>query len=278
MGRSMTLTSAVAAPTIRSVTTLLPKLILTPLLIGGASVAQRRWGAQVGGWIVALPLTTGPIILFVALDQSPELAANIAHGSLAGVIAEAAFALAYAAACVRTGVLGSLAAGIAAFVVLGALVPDVAPPLTYLLALAALGGTLLVLPTPRVDPDRVAIAPPSWDVPARIVVATALVLLLTSVAPTIGGRAAGIIAAFPVYASVLTTFAQRTRGSAEAILVLRGLLFGLPGFATFALLVGALLGTMGVVVAFAISLAAALVVQGSTLAVLMHRGRRPDRA
>jgi hypothetical protein len=90
--------------------TFLPKLILTPLLIGGASLAQRRWGAQVGGWIVALPLTSGPIILFVALDQSASLAASVAHGALAGVIAEAGFCLAYATASRRSGTLGALAA------------------------------------------------------------------------------------------------------------------------------------------------------------------------
>ena len=32
------------------------KLVLTPLLVGGASIAARRWGPSIGGWIVALPL------------------------------------------------------------------------------------------------------------------------------------------------------------------------------------------------------------------------------
>jgi hypothetical protein len=31
------------------------KLVVTPLLIGGASLAGRRWGDQLGGWLVALP-------------------------------------------------------------------------------------------------------------------------------------------------------------------------------------------------------------------------------
>ena len=31
------------------------KLVVTPLLIGGASLAGQRWGHQVGGWLVALP-------------------------------------------------------------------------------------------------------------------------------------------------------------------------------------------------------------------------------
>ncbi len=258
--------------------TLLPKLILTPLLVGGASLAQRRWGAQIGGWIVALPLTSGPIILFVALDQSPGLAANVAHGALAGVIAGTAFCLAYALTCARAGTLASLLAGISAFVVTGLLVPDLAPSLTFLIGLVAIGGVLRLLPTVAADPERAPVMPPSWDVPVRIVVATVLVLLLTAIAPTIGGRASGVIATFPVYASVLTTFAQRTRGPAEAILVLRGLLFGLPGFATFCLVVGELLVRTGVALAFVLALGAALAVQGMTLLVLMSRDRAPAPA
>ncbi len=264
---------AVQPPYHPGMPTLLPKLILTPLLVGGASLAQRRWGAQIGGWIVALPLTSGPIILFVALDQSPELAANVARGALAGVVAEVAFCLAYALACARAGTAGSLTAGITAFVVIGILVPDLIALLTFLVALLAIALGLWFLPTPSVDADRVPVEPPAWDVPARIVVATCLVLLLTTVAPIIGGRAAGIIATFPVYASVLTTFAQRARGPAESVQVLRGLLYGLPGFATFCLVVGALLLTTGVFVAFGIAIAVALTVQGTTLVILMSRGR-----
>ena len=222
---------------------------------------------------MALPLTSGPIILFVALDQSPALAANVAHGALAGVIAGTAFCLAYARTCARAGTVASLAAGVTGFVITGLLVPDLVPVLTFLIALLAIGAVLRLLPAVPTDPDRAPVVPPAWDVPARIIVATTLVLLLTAIAPTIGGRASGVIATFPVYASVLTTFAQRTRGPAEAVLVLRGLLFGLPGFATFCLVVGALLLTMSVALAFLIALGAALAVQGTTLLVLMSRDR-----
>jgi hypothetical protein len=31
------------------------KLLVTPLLIGGATLAGRRFGHQVGGWLVGLP-------------------------------------------------------------------------------------------------------------------------------------------------------------------------------------------------------------------------------
>ena len=40
--------------------TLALKLTLTPILILTASLASRRWGQAIGGWLVSLPLTTGP--------------------------------------------------------------------------------------------------------------------------------------------------------------------------------------------------------------------------
>lgn len=42
------------------------KLVVTPLLIGGVTLAGRRWGEHMGGWLVALPLTSGPVASFLA--------------------------------------------------------------------------------------------------------------------------------------------------------------------------------------------------------------------
>ena len=44
------------------------KLLLTPILIGMVSLAGRRWGPAISGWFVGLPLTSGPVMLFLALD------------------------------------------------------------------------------------------------------------------------------------------------------------------------------------------------------------------
>src|SRR5664280_3746925 len=45
------------------------RLVLTPLSIGGASIAARRWGPVFGGWLISLPLTSGPVSLFLVLDR-----------------------------------------------------------------------------------------------------------------------------------------------------------------------------------------------------------------
>ena len=43
---------------------LLLKLVLAPLLVALATLVARRWGPKIGGVVVGLPLSTGPIFLF----------------------------------------------------------------------------------------------------------------------------------------------------------------------------------------------------------------------
>src|SRR5712692_6527915 len=50
------------------------KLVVTPALIGAASLAGRRWGQGVSGWIVGLPLTSGPVAFFLVVDHGAAFA------------------------------------------------------------------------------------------------------------------------------------------------------------------------------------------------------------
>jgi hypothetical protein len=58
------------------------KLVLTPALIGVVSLAGRRWGPGVSGWLVGFPLTSGPVAFFLALDHGVRFAAAAAVGSM----------------------------------------------------------------------------------------------------------------------------------------------------------------------------------------------------
>ncbi|HEY5630238.1 MAG TPA: hypothetical protein VIR16_12090 [Candidatus Limnocylindrales bacterium] len=234
---------------------LLLKLTLTPLLIGGASLAARRWGPAVAGWIVALPLTSGPVLFFVALDHGPQFASGAAVGTMLGLGAIVAFSLGFVAAASR-GPAASLITATACYVLAGFALQLVAGwPLLLLGALVTLGilTTLRVLPPATAGPSQAR--HPSWDMPARIIVGTALVVGLTTIAPLLGPTVSGIVTTFPVYVSVLSVFAFLHGGQSAAIGTLRGALIGLPGTVAFYLPIHYLLVGSGMAVAFGLSLA-----------------------
>jgi hypothetical protein len=95
------------------VSLLLLKLTITPAVIAFATLAARRFGPAVGGWLIGLPFTCGPVALFVALEHGPGFASKVATGFVAGITAQAAFVLGYVAVAARGGRWQvSLAAGL----------------------------------------------------------------------------------------------------------------------------------------------------------------------
>ena len=80
---------------------LLLKLLLVPGLVAAVTVAVRRWGPAVGGWLAGLPVVAGPVLVFYALEQGTLFAARAANGTLTGLIATVAFVVAYASASAR---------------------------------------------------------------------------------------------------------------------------------------------------------------------------------
>jgi hypothetical protein len=87
---------------------LLLKLTLAPLLVALATLVARRWGPKIGGVVVGLPLSTGPIFLFLAIDQGLDFAESATVGILYGLVGLAGFALVYTAVSRRAGWIISL--------------------------------------------------------------------------------------------------------------------------------------------------------------------------
>lgn len=250
------------------------KLVLTPALIGTATLAGRRWGQSVGGWLVGLPLTTGPVAFFIALDHGTAFAAAAVVGSLVGAVAEAAFSVAYGWSATRSAWWPALLAGSAAYAVTAAILQPLAlgPAALCGLVLAALAISLRLMPA--VGAGAAPAAPPAWDLPARMVLATAVVLALTALAPWLGARWSGLLATYPLFAAILTAFGHRVQGTGAALSVLRGLLFGLFSFAAFCLVLAVGLVPLGIAGAFAAAIVVALLVQG----IALWRMRAPPAA
>ena len=237
------------------------------MLIATASLAGRRWGHAISGWLVGIPFTSGPITLFLYLDHGAAFAANAALGSLVGVLATAAFAVEFSAVARRSRrIVPSFLAGLIAFGLIGAAAQDLAIAPLPLYAICAV--VLVVAIRLVADPGATAsVALPRWDLPARMALATVLVLAITGGAVALGPRLSGLLATIPLYASILAGFGFQLVGPAAAIRVWRGLLFGLFGFGAFYLVIAASLESLGLA-AFGLALVTAIVMQAVTLRVL----------
>ena len=254
---------------------LLLKVVVTPVLIAAATFAGRRWGDRLSGWLVGLPLTSGPVVFFLAVEQGNGFATRAALAVMLGTISQAAFAFVYARAAIRTGWAVATLAGCAAFALATLAFQRVSLPAlpSFALVTGSLIVALFLMPTTRPAADR-ALPPPPWDLPLRIVVATGLVLLLTAIAPAIGAHLAGLLSPFPVYAGVLAIFAHRQSGGDAASNVLRGLLLGLFSFGAFFLVLAVGLNRFGIGLSFLVATVTALAIQGLTLRAVRSTGDR----
>jgi uncharacterized membrane protein (GlpM family) len=107
--------------------------------------------------------------------------------------------------------------------------------------------------------------PPWWDLPLRALAALTLVLVLTAASGALGAHLSGLLAPFPVIASVLAFFTHTHDGVAAVRILLRNLLLGFYGFAAFCFALAVTLSTMSTASAFALATATALAVQAAVL-------------
>lgn len=240
------------------------KLVASPLLLLAASLAARRWGDSVGGLIVGLPLTSGPISVFLALERGPAFAQQATAGSLIATVAQAAFGLAYCRWAHR-GWRAALVGGCGAFVAIAWALQHSAWTQDALFP-AAVAAILLALRwSPRTAEPRTVPRPAWWDLPARMALMIGLVVGVTSVAPGLGPQASGVLAAFPFMGLILAVWAHRSTGPGAAQDVMRGMVVGLLSFGVFFYVLSLSLPRWSLLGAYGSAVAAALLMQAGVL-------------
>jgi hypothetical protein len=218
------------------VSALLLKISLAPALVASASLAGRRFGPRVGGWLIGFPVVAGPVLWFYAREQGPAFAAAAAAGTVLGTVSLCGFLLAYAWSATRfdwprSALLGWLAFA-AATLVLDRIPAVRGAPLglRLLAAFAALFAATRGLP--RVSGGRAA--PRSrHDLLWRLLATAALVVSLTGVAHFLGPSLSGLVTPFPVATTILVVFAHREAGPGGVVAVLGGFIPSLYSFACF---------------------------------------------
>lgn len=243
---------------------LLFKILLAPVLIALVSLAGRRWGPSVSGWLLGIPFNSGPILLFLVLEEGPQFASRTALGSLLGILAWAAFSLVYAHVCLKLPWWYSTLIGWAAYFVVAAVLLPVTLSVVPLFVVVAVALVFTLWAFPKVAQPRSQTDYGRYDLWLRMATASVMVVSLTGFAKLLGPTASGILSAFPAYTTILAVFSHLHEAEA-AVHVLKGVTAGLYTASTFFLVLSPSLLHLSATASFLLAITAALLVQGATL-------------
>jgi hypothetical protein len=207
------------------------KMAVAALFVSVATIIAERLGAAVGALVATLPVSAGPVYVFLALDHDATFIAASAVVSLAMNTATAIFITVYVLTAQRRSLWISIFLAITVWLAVTlALVPF------HWTAPSALVLNLVVfaLCVWAVKPyGRVAMPPtirPWYDFLMRAGMVALLVGAVVTLSFRIGPTGSGLLAVFPViYTSIMLILHRRIGGPATAA-VLANAVFGLAGF------------------------------------------------
>lgn len=214
----------------------------TAVIVIAVSWSVGAFGPWVGGALAGLPMVLGPGFFFLIQQSPPAFVSETATYALLSLSATQLFLLAYILAARKARPLAALGAAILTWA-LAALVCRQLPPwpglglvLFVAVTLGALRATAgLVCGTPS----------PAGKAAFHVLVfrgllAGALVASITKAADWLGSAGAGVLLAFPVGYTVISTTVHEKLGAATAITTIRSALGGGASLAVFCLLMAML--------------------------------------
>ena len=252
---------------------LILKLVMTPLIIAAATMVSRRWGERIGGLMIGLPLTSGPVSIFFAVEQGPKFAAGAALGAILGLVPVAVFCAGYVKTSQRFPWYLASAFSIGMYLLAVWGVSWLTPGLGWEIFLVPAVLIVASLWMGKIEAGGKQVTAPWWDLPVRMVIATALLILITTGAGLLGPKWGGLLSPFPVFTFVMATFSHSQGGPGAAWRLIRGVLAGLFSYTAFFVVVALLVADTNLFVVYSLATLIALGINGLSLALLVWRKR-----
>jgi hypothetical protein len=240
------------------------KALIAPVLLALAAIVEHKWGVAMGGWLLGLPLTSGPASFFLLTEHGPRFAENAALGMLLGLVGAGVFVAGYSLAARGRSWRRSLAmAGIACLTVTFAL-SQVHLSLTATLVFAAV--VLGIVAIVARGPKRAATGTGDAAVSSRrglvirMIAASAVVLGVSVASTVLGSVLIGMLATIPAITAVMAVSTHRSSGKDCARRMLRGSIAGMWGGAAFFAVVALMVMTATPGITYLIAVVAAAAV------------------
>ena len=199
------------------------KMATAAAIVVGCSLLAERSGPLIAALIATLPISAGPVLVFLALEHDAAFMAESALGAMTSNIANAGLSCAYVLLAQRFGTVLSLAAALAAWVATLLLMRglDLSFPVMTVATIAIYGG---FRPYLAARPDRPP-GRPWYLIPMRAGFVAALAGTVTTVSAHVGPDWSGSLAALPVVlTSMIAMLQPRIGGPATAAVLANGAL------------------------------------------------------
>jgi len=244
------------SPEVYFTVTLIVRMAVTAAFLLAATVTAERAGPLIGGLVATLPISAGPIYIFLAIDHGAHFVGESAIGSLVGNAINVVFALTYALLAQRRSLAISLSGAFVLWVSLTWLTNHTTWSLPVAIALnVVVLGVALVL-TARLRHIKAPQVKARWH---DLVMRAAMVALLVGVVVTlsyhIGPAASGNLAVFPIVLTSIIFILHRRVGGPATAAVMANAIIGLSGFGVACIVLNLTADPLGAALALSLTLA-----------------------
>lgn len=204
------------------------KILTIPILLWLVYEISRRFGPLIGGVVNGLPLISGPITFYVALEQGVDFAQKTALGAYPGQVTFVVFGLCYCYFGQRWHWVTTVLASVLVYSVVAILIGNVtlSVGLWPLVGALAIFLGLMLLPAP--DPNGRVMPVGQKSRPyLQMVCGAASMLIITSLADVVGPTYSGVLMFFPVIGGILGLFMLKDRYVNAVINLMKGTFIGM---------------------------------------------------
>lgn len=231
-------------------------MAVTAAFLLAATVTAERAGPLIGGLVATLPISAGPIYIFLAIDHGAHFVGVSALGSLVSNGANIVFALIYALLAQKQSLARSLSGAFAVWIGLNWLASFVAwTLLTAAIFNVAVLGLALWL-TARLRHVKSPQVKARWhDLVMRAAMVALLVGIVVTLSYHIGPTASGNLAVFPIVLTSIIIILHRRVGGPATAAVMANAIIGLSGFGVACIVLNLTADPLGAALALSLTLA-----------------------
>lgn len=251
--------------------TLIVRMAVTAAFLLAATVTAERAGPLVGGLVATLPISAGPIYIFLAIDHGAQFIGVSALGSLVSNGINVVFALTYALLAQKRSLAVSLGGAFALWIGLNWLTSFVtwSLPTAIVFNVAVLVVSLWLSASLRYVASPRVVA--RWhDLVMRAVMVALLVGTVVTLSYHIGPMVSGNLAVFPIVLSSIIVILHRRVGGPATAAVMANAIIGLGGFGVACIFLNLTADWLGAALALVLTLAVSF---GCNLLVFAARNR-----